>query len=103
MVANGPQGDIVALVCYVRPLTREIKWSYELPWPFMIFGLIGLAALGWQLFNALCTMEIKMRGGGVIRRDERPTAFWLMVVIHFPMLAICTWLALSGLERVFAN
>ena len=103
MSAMGPQGDIVALVCYGRPLTREIKWSYELPWPFMIFGLIGLAALGWQLFNALCTMEIKMRGGGVIRRDERPTAFWLMVVIHFPMLAICTWLALSGLERVFTN
>jgi hypothetical protein len=69
----------------------------------MIFGLFGLAALGWQLFNALRAMEIKMRGGGVIRRDDRPIAFWLMIAFNLPMLALCTWLVLSGLERVFAN
>jgi hypothetical protein len=69
----------------------------------MIFGLVGLALLGWQLFRALSTMEIEMRGGRVMRRDEQPIQFWLAVAAHLPMLAVCTWIVLSGIDRGLTN
>lgn len=67
----------------------------------MIFGMVGLAALGWQLFEALRKMEIRIRGGEVIRCEDSPITFWLMVALNLPMLAVCTWLVLSGAQRVF--
>ena len=61
---------------------------------FAIFGALGLAASGWQMFEALRAMEFKMRGGAVIRRNEKPKAFWLMAACHIPFMGVCLWLVL---------
>ena len=66
-----------------------------------MFGGFGIALIGWQLIEALRTMEIKMRGGGVVRTDERPKVFWLIIASPLPMLAVRTWPALQARGRIF--
>jgi hypothetical protein len=73
------------------------------PWPFIIFGWIGLGLIGWQVAQAIGTGQVRMRGGSLLRREDNPRSFWLGVAVHIPMLAICTWLALSAFRRIFAN
>ena len=65
-------------------------------WPFTIFGVFGLGAIGWKVVRAPCTMEMKMRGGGVIRYEDRPIAFSLIVASSTPFLAV---LHLVGIVR----
>jgi hypothetical protein len=62
--------------------------------PFAIFGGFGLVLLGWQMFESLRTMEIRMRGGAVIRRNEKPKLFWLIIALQLPIMAIFLWLVL---------
>jgi hypothetical protein len=59
-----------------------------------IFCGFALMLLSWQLFEALRTTEIKMRGGGVIRRDEKPELFWFAVASHLPIIGIFLWVVL---------
>ena len=65
-----------------------------MPWQFIIFGWFLLIVTSWQLFEAIRTRQFRMRWGRVVRRDESPGEFWLMVVAHLPLLAVRAWLAL---------
>jgi hypothetical protein len=45
-------------------------------------ALVMLPLFGWQLFNCLRTMEVRLRGGTTIYRHERPRLFWVLVGIN---------------------
>jgi hypothetical protein len=65
--------------------------------------LVGFVAVAWQLFNALLTKEVRMRSGGVVRRDDKPIAFWLLIVFHLPILAGLFWIVLSRAQQALTN
>jgi hypothetical protein len=60
-----------------------------MPIAIMLVPLIGFFALiAWELFGSLRTLEVRMRGGGVVSRQEKPTLFWVLIAGQCWVLAL---------------
>ncbi|MGJ4947619.1 hypothetical protein [Bradyrhizobium sp. HKCCYLS20291] len=94
----------VSLIERLRPIVESVtRETINLPLPLLVITLAVIGLIGWQLFRSIITMKIKLRGGEIIRRDEQPVRFWLMIGGQLPVLTVFIWIAMTGVQRGLVN